>query len=137
MWNHNFLCLASRFTTHVPRKEDKDRLSAAGLGEKRISIGLRASSNQLRDKLLLEFPKLQHAGGYDLLRCLPNSRTLSRLKPPPEGFTPESLRSEVGAARIYIRPLQRELPLHDIEVSLCTCIVHIIVVYQASPFFLC
>lgn len=109
MWSHNFLCLASRFTAQVPGRQDKEELKAAGLGEERIHIALRASAEQLHQKFLVVYPKLENAGGYELLRCLPNSRSLTRLQPSSCGHTPESLKRDVGQARIYIRPLQRDL----------------------------
>ena len=84
-------------------------LAAGGLGEKRVQIGLNATSIQLNDKLLTVFPKLSGAGGYDLLRCLHNSRSLIRLQEPSQGFTPIFLKGEVGQARIYIRPVKHDL----------------------------
>ena len=113
MWTHNFLCLASRLCTQVPSRQDKEKLSAAGLGEKRVQIGLSASATHLNDKLLLVFPKLHQAGGYELLRCLHNSRSLCQLQPPPGGFTPVYLRSEVGNARLYIRPARYDLSIEQ------------------------
>ena len=59
----------------------------------------------------MTFPKLKEGGGYELLKCLPNSRSLEQLQVPNGGHSPESLRRPVGRARIYIRPLQRDLPL--------------------------
>ena len=93
----------------MPGRQDKEELKAAGLGEDRIHIGLRASAEQLHQKCLVVYPKLENAGGYELLRCLPNSRSLTRLQPSSCGHTPESLKKDVGQARIYIRPLQRDL----------------------------
>ena len=86
----------------------------AGLGE-RIHIGLKASAQQLHQKFLLVYPKLENAGGYELLRCLPNSRSLTRLQPPSGGHTPESLKGDVGQARVYIWPLQRDLDTTPIQ----------------------
>ena len=111
LWNHKFLCLASRFTGQVPGRQEKEELKLAGLGEERIHIGLKDSAQQLHQKffLVLVYPKLENAGGYELLRCLPNSRSLTRLQPPSGGHTPESLKGDVGHARIYIQPLQSDL----------------------------
>ena len=116
LWSHNFLCLASRFTMQVPKTDYKQLLTRAGLGEKRVSIDLNADADKLQEKLLIVFPQLYNAGGYDLLRCLPNSRMLSMLQPPQGGFTPAYLKQEVGGARIYIRPIRQDLLLND-EVS--------------------
>ena len=93
----------------MPSRQEKDELKEAGLGEQRVNTGLRASAGQLHEKLLSVFPKLDGAGGYELLRCLPNSRSLAKLQTPQGGHTPESLKRDVGQARIYIRPLQRDL----------------------------
>ena len=91
-------------------------LKAAGLGEKQVSIGMRASAAQLHTKLMMTFPKLADGGGYELLRCLHNSRSLVQLPAPAGGHTPETLKEDVGQARIYLRPLQIDLtlaPEHD------------------------
>ena len=85
------------------------QLKAAGLGEKQVIIGLRASAMQLHEKILATFLKLTEGGGYQLLRCLPNSRHLMELAAPEGGHTPLSLKEDAGQARIYLRPLQRDL----------------------------
>ena len=74
-----------------------------------MNIGVRASAGQLREKLSV-FPKLDGAGGYELLHPLLNSRSLAKLQTP-QGHTPVSLKRDVGKARMYIRPLQRDLNL--------------------------
>jgi hypothetical protein len=109
--------LASRFTGQVPGRQEKEELKSAGLGEERIHIGLKASAQQLHQKFILVYPKLENAGGYELLRCLPNSRTLTKLQPPSGGHTPESLKGDVGQARIYLRPLQRDLDTTSIQTT--------------------
>ena len=114
LWSHNFLCLASRFTGQVPERQEKEELKSSGL-EERIHIGLKASAQQLHQKFLLVYPKLENAGGYELLRCLPNSRSLTRLQPPSGGHTPESLKGDVGQVRKNIRPLQRDLDTTPIQ----------------------
>ena len=66
-----------RCSGQVPSRHDKEELKLAGLGEERVNIGLKASAAQLHQKLLNVYPKLEQAGGYELMRCLPNSRSLS------------------------------------------------------------
>ena len=78
LWSHNFLCLASRFTGHVPGRQEKEELKSAGLGEERIHIGLKAPAQQLHQKFLIVYLKLENAGGYELLRCLTLSLSLRR-----------------------------------------------------------
>lgn len=93
----------------MPGPEKKQELKAAGLGEKRLQIGLKATAAQLHDKIIFTFPKLNDAGGYEFLRCLPNSRSLVQLAVPTGGHTPETLKRDVGQARLYVRPLQKDL----------------------------
>lgn len=50
------------------------------------------------------------AGGFELLRCVPNTRDLEIF---PERVTkdPRLLKCQVGNGKIYIRPIQRNLAL--------------------------
>ena len=115
VWTHNFLCLSSRFHNQVPGLQEKENLRVAGLGEQRVQIGVQATALQLHEKLLMVFPKLKEAGGYELLRCLPNSRTLVQISPPAGGHNPQTLKRNIGQARIYIRPVQKDLPTATID----------------------
>ncbi|XP_058641209.1 uncharacterized protein LOC131545974 [Onychostoma macrolepis] len=61
-----------------------------------------------------QFPKLSEAGGFQLLKRQGCTRTkiLEPIPCPDEGYTPEYLCSDavrIGAATIYIRPLQKDL----------------------------
>lgn len=61
-----------------------------------------------------QFPKLSEAGGFQLLKTRGCTRTkiLEPIPCPDEGYTPEYLCSDavrIGAATIYIRPLQKDL----------------------------
>lgn len=109
-WRHKFVCLAHQGQNRPPLCEaDKDELFAAGLGEKEIEIDdLDASSEEFQEILLQAFPQLAEGGGYQFLKCLPNSRLLEPLS----GLvmtSPAMLKQRVGTARTYIRPLQRDL----------------------------
>ena len=60
------------------------------------------------------FPKLQGAGGFELLRCKPNTRELMPVTPRIANV-PKLLRKRIGNGRVYIRPLQRDLALDPVE----------------------
>jgi len=114
-WKHKFYCLAYT-DQHVPVKEaDKDELYSAGLGEKEIEFtNLNASAEEFRDILLEAFPQLKDSGGYQFLKCTPNTRSLEPLS----GLvmhSPIKLKQRVGATRTYIRPLQKNLDTTPIE----------------------
>ena len=66
----------------------------------------------LHHDLLEAFPKLRAGGGYELLRTSErNNRTLDVIPPPPSGYTVAYLKSVAGQAKIYVRPLQKDLDL--------------------------
>ena len=60
------------------------------------------------------FPQLKDTGGYELLRVSEdNHRTLETIPAPPCGYSAEYLKECVRQAKIYIRPIQKNL-LEDI-----------------------
>ena len=73
------------------------------------------SANEFRDIVLNEFPNLEKGGGYQLCRCLPNTRTLEPLSKLAHSSV-EMLKQQVGNARTYLVPLQRDLDLTPTEV---------------------
>ena len=56
----------------------------------------------------MQFPKLANGGGYELLR-LGDMKTLEIISEPASGYSVEYLKSVVSSAKIYIRPLQKNL----------------------------
>ena len=90
-----------RYIGQVPSRCEKEELK---LAEEQVSIGLRATAAQLHQTLLLVYPKLELAGGYEIMRCFSNS-------PPTGCHSPERLKRTVGQARIYVGRLQRDLDL--------------------------
>ena len=111
-WTHDFYCLSSTDAVAVPvAKAARKRLSDYRLGEKHVQIGLNASALEFHEAILAEFFLLRECWGYTLLKCIPNSRNLQPIVPPPSGHTPKSLRGLVGQSRVYIRPLQKDISL--------------------------
>lgn len=89
-------------------------LKEAGLGEKSLIIDdINCDARTFRQIILNNFPKLKAAGGFELLRCMHNSRELEVL-PSRIAGNPRLLKCQMGQGKIYIRPLQRDLSL-DLE----------------------
>lgn len=63
--------------------------------------------------LFSAYPKLREAGGFQLCRCLPNSRQLDVLTPIAHS-SPSVLKEHVGNSKTYIRPLQKNLSLDSV-----------------------
>ena len=89
-------------------KQQRDALVACGLGEKVIALPMHSSADELHQVILSTFPKLSSCGGYELMRCIGNSKTLHVIDPP---YTPVNLCTTVGQSRIYVRPLQSNISL--------------------------
>ena len=110
-WKHRFVCLAWRDQSKVPTTDtEKDDLLEAGLGEKVITLPTGGSGDDLREALFNEYPKLRTAGGFQLCKCLPNSRNLEELSTI-SCSSVSMLKERVGNARTYILPLQKDLDM--------------------------
>ena len=103
------VCLADKDTTKVP--SNKAKLDSSGLGERRLTLSSRDNAHDLHSRLLSTFTKLDGCGGYELLRAQPNCKTLYPIPVPQTGYTPVALKEIVGNSRIYIRPMQKSIPL--------------------------
>jgi len=94
----------------VPTTEcERDELFEAKLGKKEIEFStLEMDANAFREVLYEAYPKLRDGGGFQLCRCIPNSRELEPLSRHVLS-SPRLLKERVGQARTYIVPLQRDL----------------------------
>jgi hypothetical protein len=109
-WKHNFMCLAYCGQSKLPSSEaERDELFEAGLGEKTIEFeNMNCSANEYHDTIYSAFPQLRASGGYQFLKCVPNTRNLEALSPLVL-TSPLMLKQRVGVAHTYIRPLQCDL----------------------------
>jgi hypothetical protein len=116
-WKHKFFCLVYKDQTRIPTTDfNKEELYLAELGEKEIEFpNLDAGAEEFKEILLTSFPRLRQGGGYQLLKCMPNSRKLESLS---SGVysSPAALK-RVGSSRTYLRPIQRDLDLEPAEDS--------------------
>ena len=114
-YTHRFVCLSNYNQETIPRTDkEKDTLLEAGLGEKKITIpDIDITSEDFRDFILEEFPKLKDGGGFMFAKCRLNSRILEPLSSLCL-TSPRRLRDRVGSTRTYILPLQRDLNLSSV-----------------------
>lgn len=75
-WTGTFVCLSDKDTERVPTAVEKNELVKAGLGPKRVQFEVHEEEETVKDKLLIAFPKLCEASGFELLRCQSNCRQL-------------------------------------------------------------
>ena len=111
MWTHVFVCLSSKDANSPPDMQERASLQIAGLGEKRVSINLYSDAHDVYHELTNQFPKLSEGGGFELLRVNDRggaARRLELINPPESGYD-MFLKAVVQQAKIYIRPLQKDL----------------------------
>ena len=102
----------------IPTSEsEKDDLFDAGLGEKDVEFEqLDISADEFKEVIFSVFPKLRAAGGFQLCKCVPNSRKLEPLSSRVL-MSPLLLKQRIGSSKSYIVPLQRDLDLTPVEDS--------------------
>lgn len=119
-YTHLFCCLDDKNVELVPNRCVKQRLAAAGLGEKRLTFqGIQTNPEEFREFLLAAYPKLRQGGGFELLKIsgTTRSRELVLIPCPNDGYHVRYLKepqTHIGHATIFIRPLQRNLNLDPI-----------------------
>ena len=115
------MCLANCRQDTLPDGEERARLQIAGLGEKKIALCFYSDAQDIYHDLLHHFSKLSEPGGFDLLRTPEGGgKQLDVVASPESGYTVSFLRAVVHHAKLYIRPMQQDLPLDPVkdEVSL-------------------
>ena len=114
-WTHTFVCLASVNQETLPDGQERADLQIAGLGEKRITLSAYADAQEMYDELAFQFSKLSESGGFELLRVPEGGKQLDVIASPESGYTVSYLRAVVHHAKIYIRPMQKDLSLEPIK----------------------
>jgi hypothetical protein len=111
-WSRAFVCLASAGQQHAPSTEERIELTFNGLGEKKFIFPQEGNSAQVHEVLLEALPALQEDGGYEILRTGDGrSKEFILLPMPTTGFSVPYLRSVLGQAKAYMRPLQKDITL--------------------------
>lgn len=115
------MCLADTYSSRVPSNIEKQQLSKAGLGLRRIQLNLEDSEEEVIEKLssdelsderdptsFVGFPQLKECGGFELMQCLPNSRDLAVID---SNLGAKLLKAKLGGSqgKVFIRPIQRSL----------------------------
>ncbi len=101
----------------TPNQNYKKQLANAGLGEKKVVFKKNSSTSYFHETLLENFPRLRDGGGYELLRTQHRSTTKLEILHPKQnaGYNVLHLKEDIASAKIYIRPLQRDLNLEPLE----------------------
>ena len=94
---------------------EREQLLDAGLGEHKLTFNdLDCSAEEYKKVLIDNFPKLCDSGGYELMRCCPNSRLLECISASALQ-SPQSTQERVGRSKVYIRPILDVTPVENEE----------------------
>lgn len=118
-WTHTFVCLTSASQDTLPDGQERAELQIAGLGEKRISLSAYADAQDIYHELTFQFPKLSNSGGFELLWVSEGGKQLDVIASPANGYTVSYLRVVIHHAKIFIRPLQKDLSLEALKEPVC------------------
>ena len=124
-WTLKVVCLSDKNSKRVPcGGAEREALVQAGLGEKKIVVtNIDCSSQEFKDILTAGFPKLNGCGGFDILRCIPNTKELEVINTT-ISQSPKLLKSVIGGGRIFIRPIQKNLSMQvDMDMNSAEVII--------------
>ena len=136
-WTKQFYCLAYCDQTRVPVGDDElDELYHAGLGMKKITIpDMNTVTNSHFRKMIIDnFPKLSHGGGFEFLRCAPNTKQLEVFSELAQ-TNPKVLQERSQKGKIFIRPVQSDLiGPPEKKLHVCYSIAYKHRIFLLSPF---
>ena len=111
-WTQRFYCLACTNDERVPTKTSmREMLKLAGLGEKKVQIpDVDCTTEEFHEALTNK----KNCGGFELLRCIPSTRDLEVIQSP-VCHSPRLLRSRTSSAKIFIRPIQADFDIDEVD----------------------
>ena len=72
-------------------------------------------AQHIHSVIMKEFPVLTMCGGYTLLRLAENSHNMVEIEGPDNGMTVQYLKDILNHAKLYIRPLQKDITNEDMK----------------------
>jgi hypothetical protein len=116
-WTATFVCLSDHLANKVPSTAEKHVLQKAGLGSKKIKFDADNDEKDVIEKITSDeldaktsdvcgFPKLKNCGGFELMHCVANCRTLSVLKC---ASSVKELKANLGGQSKYMCVLFRRI----------------------------
>ena len=112
-WKKDCTCLRYKDQRKVPSPAERISLQKLGL-VKDVTFNNEGDAFHIDDILHKSFPCLTNCGGYALMRQSGNE--LISIEPPNDV---KSLREVLLRARLYIRPLQRNVMVNEPEGQVC------------------
>ena len=86
-----------------------------GLGLKSLKFESDGNAQHVHDVIMQQFPVLETSGGYTLLRLAESSHTMVEIEGPDSGTSVHFLKDILNQAKLYIRPLQKDITQEDVK----------------------
>ena len=86
-----------------------------GLGLSEAVFNSNGDAEHIHHVVLEKFPVLESCGGYTLLRLAENSHSMVEIEGPDSGMTVPYLKDILNQAKLYIRPLQKDISEEDMK----------------------
>lgn len=109
-WTREVICLKDSEQEFSPSTEEKIELAQLNLGLRKLVFSAEGDAAHIHDVILEAFPILDECGGYTLMRVSENSRDLVGIEGPDGGVTVPFLKDILRQAKLYVRPLQCDIP---------------------------
>lgn len=109
-WTGNFFLFSETQRNRVANPAEKELLGKRGLGFQRVQLYASDNSEEVYNKLMVIYPALKGCGGFELMRCHGNSRTLTAIN---SSWAASTLKTYGNQGTFYIRPIQRDLILPE------------------------
>ncbi|XP_062499229.1 uncharacterized protein LOC134176579 [Corticium candelabrum] len=111
VWTFSVMCLADNQCDTPPSRDRKLELLAAGLGEKKVTLGQSDDYLEVHNTLLEHFPALESTG-YEVMR-LTARRQLEVI--PSLDMTAIHLKTVFDQAKMYLRPIANSIDLETVD----------------------
>ena len=113
-WTKETICLRYTDQGKAPDTEEKMKLAQMGLGFKELKFDTEGDAFHIHSTLLSAYPEIEDCGGYTLMRLGCGSNELVTIESPKDGLNVRYLRDILKSAKLFVRPLQRDI---EIEVK--------------------
>ncbi len=123
--------------TKGPDCSEKIELAKLGLGMKVLSFNCDGDALHIHNVLMTTLKQLQGCGGYTLIILAPNSTDLIEIESPRGGMSVSYLKDIVKSAKLFVRPLQSDVPDDETaHVEVCCCLYTISAVNLLAVIYL-
>ena len=114
-WKKDCICLRDKDETRKPSSEKKVELAKMGLGLSEVFFDNDGDAEHIHRVVLTKFPVLESCGGYTLMRLAEKSSRLVEIEGSESGITVPFLKDILNHAKLFIRPLQKDITEEDMK----------------------